>query len=236
MSEPSPDGVRSSFFGRRHGRRLRPGRSRRLDSLLPRLRLVMPAEGEALDPAALFKPAVVDVWLEIGFGRGEHLAAMAAANPEIGFIGCEPYVNGVANLLVLVEQLRLGNVRIFDDDARLVLSRLPEASLGRIALLFPDPWPKKRHASRRFVSPENLDSLARVLRDGAELRIATDDPLLVRWMLAALIAHPQFAWLPRGPEDWRVRPADWPPTRYEQKAVERGARCTYLRVVRRARP
>jgi tRNA (guanine-N7-)-methyltransferase len=235
--QPSPDCVRPSFFfGRRHGRRLRPGRGRRLESLLPQLRLAIPAEGEALDPAALFKPAVVDVWLEIGFGGGEHLAAVAAANPEIGFIGCEPYVNGVANLLVLIDQFRLGNVRIFDDDARLVLSKLPEASLGRVALLFPDPWPKKRHASRRFVCSESLDSLARVLRDGAQLRIATDDPLLVRWTLAALIAHPEFEWLPRGSEDWRLRPADWPPTRYEQKAVARGARCTYLRVVRRARP
>jgi tRNA (guanine-N7-)-methyltransferase len=127
-------------------------------------------------------------------------------------------------------------VRIFDDDARLVLSRLPEASLGGIALLFPDPWPKKRHAHRRFVCPDSLDGLARVLRDKAELHIATDDPLLVRWMLAAVIAHPQFEWLPQGPEDWRSKPADWPPTRYEQKAVARGARCTYLRVVRRVRP
>jgi tRNA (guanine-N7-)-methyltransferase len=203
--------------------------------MLPRLRVAMPAEGEALDPFALFKPAVADVWLEIGFGGGEHLAAVAAANPEIGFIGCEPYVNGVANLLVLIEQFDLGNVRIFDDDARLVLSRLPEASLGGIALLFPDPWPKKRHAHRRFVSPDSLDSLARVLRDGAELRIASDDPLLIRWTLAVLIAHPQFDWLPRGMKDWRSRPADWPPTRYEQKALARGACCTYLRIVRRAR-
>jgi tRNA (guanine-N7-)-methyltransferase len=235
--EPLPGCVKQSFFGRRHGRRLRPGRSRRLDSLLPQLRVVMPAEGEeALDLAGLFKPAVADVWLEIGFGGGEHLAAVAAANPGIGFIGCEPYINGVANLLVLIEQFGLGNVRIFDGDARLVLSKLPDASLGRIALLFPDPWPKKRHASRRFVCPESLDGLARVLRNGAQLRIATDDPLLVCWMRAAVIAHPQFEWLPQGPEDWRSKPADWPPTRYEQKAVARGARCTYLRVVRRVRP
>jgi tRNA (guanine-N7-)-methyltransferase len=228
--------VEPSFFGRRHGRRLRPGRSQRLDILLPRLRVAIPTNGGTLEPGGLFEPAVTDVWLEIGFGGGEHLAAVAAENPRTGFIGCEPYVNGVANLLVLVERHCLNNVRVFDDDARLVLGRLPEASIGRVALLFPDPWPKKRHANRRFVCRETLDALARVLSDGAELRIATDEPLLVRWTLAALIAHPAFRWSPRGPEDWRCRPADWPATRYEQKALARGARCTYLRIVRRGRP
>jgi tRNA (guanine-N7-)-methyltransferase len=203
--------------------------------MLPRLRVTLPKEGGTLDPGGMFEPPVADVWLEIGFGGGEHLAAVAAENPRIGFIGCEPYVNGVANLLVLVERLGLGNVRIFDDDARLVLGALAEASIGRVALLFPDPWPKKRHANRRFVCRATLDALARVLRDGAELRIASDDPLLVRWTLAAVIAHPAFGWSPKGPEDWRGRPADWPATRYEQKAVARGARCTYLRVVRENR-
>jgi tRNA (guanine-N7-)-methyltransferase len=228
--------VDQPFFGRRHGRRLRPARSERLNILLPRLRVTLPTAGELLDPRSLFGPAVTDVWLEIGFGGGEHLAAVATENPQIGFIGCEPYVNGVANLLVLVERFCLGNVRIFDDDARLVLGTLPEASIGCVALLFPDPWPKKRHANRRFVCRETLDALARVLRDGAGLCIATDEPLLVRWTLAALIAHPAFRWSPRGPEDWRCRPAGWPATRYEQKAVARGAQCTYLRIVRRARP
>lgn len=185
--------------------------------------------------ASLFTPPVMDVWLEIGFGGGEHLAALAAEHRGIGFIGCEPYVNGIANFLVLVERLGLGNVRIFDDDARLILDRLPEASIGRAALLFPDPWPKKRHANRRFICPETLDALARSLRNGAELRIATDQPLLVRWTLAAVIAHPAFRWAPQGPEDWRCRPSDWPSTRYEQKAMACGTRCTYLRVVRRDR-
>lgn len=222
-------------FGRRHGRRLRPGRSERLDSLLPQIRVPIPADGCLLDLPSLFEPPLAEVWLEIGFGGGEHLAAVASERREIGFIGCEPYVNGVANLLVLVERLGLRNVRIFDDDARLVLGKLPEASIGCVALLFPDPWPKKRHASRRFICRETLDALARVLRDGAELRIATDQPLLVRWTLAALIVHPAFRWAPGGAEDWRCRPADWPATRYEQKAVARGARCTYLRIVRRDR-
>ncbi len=185
--------------------------------------------------ASLFTPPVMDVWLEIGFGGGEHLAALAAEHRGIGFIGCEPYVNGIANFLVLVERLGLGNVRIFDDDARLILDRLPEASIGRAALLFPDPWPKKRHANRRFICRETLDALARSLRNGAELRIATDQPLLVRWTLAAVIAHPAFRWAPQGPEDWRCRPSDWPSTRYEQKAMACGTRCTYLRVVRRDR-
>lgn len=171
----------------------------------------------------------------MGFGGGEHLAAQAAAHPETGFVGCEPFLNGVAKFLVRAEDEALGNVRVFADDARLLLDALPDACVGRAFVLFPDPWPKARHHRRRFIAPGNLDALARVLRDGAELRMASDDMGYVRWMLFHTLGHGAFDWTARGAADWRERPDDWPATRYEAKALERGARCAYLRFRRRPR-
>jgi tRNA (guanine-N7-)-methyltransferase len=223
------------FHGRRHGRRLRSGRSSLLASLLPRLSIVLPPEGSALDLRALFGDTVSDVWLEVGFGAGEHLAAQAAAHPDVGFIGCEPYVNGVASLLVQVEARQLANVRIFADDARLLMAALPEASIGRVFVLFSDPWPKKRHSDRRFIGPRTGTDLARILKDGGELRFASDLMEYVRWTLEHVTADPSFAWNARGPADWRHRPADWCETRYEAKALTRGASCIYLCFQRRAR-
>lgn len=236
MSEPGRDGPAPDYrhFGRRRGRRLRPGRRRRLETLLPRLGVCVPPPGGILDPRDLFAPGTTETWLEIGFGAGEHLAAMAASHPSVGFIGCEPYVNGVANLLALIEREGLDNVRIFADDALLLLPALAEASLGRVMLLFPDPWPKARHAGRRFVSRATVDRLAALLQGGAELRFASDDAAYVRWTLETVGRHPAFAWTPAGPADWRSRPPDWPPTRYEEKALARGARCTFLRFIRRS--
>lgn len=221
------------FHGRRHGRRLRPGRRAVLETALPRLRIPLPPSGRTLDPAQLFPASLADVWLEIGFGAGEHLAAMARAHPCAGLIGCEPFVNGVAAVVAAVERERLANVRVFDDDARLLLPHLPDACLGRVFVLFPDPWPKARHAERRIIGAETLDALARVMRAGAELRFASDHPLMVRWTLEHVTGHAAFDWCAAGPGDWRQRPADWPATRYEAKARARGARCTYLRFVRR---
>jgi tRNA (guanine-N7-)-methyltransferase len=173
--------------------------------------------------------------LEIGFGGGEHLAAQAAAHPAVTLLGCETFVNGIASLLTHVEAHRLGNVHIFPDDAGLLLRKLPDASIGRIFLPFLDPWPKTRHHKRRFVQRHSLDALARVLEDGAELRFASDHPGYVAWMLELALEHPSFAWTARGPEDWRLRPADAAATRYETKALARGARCYYLRFLRRPR-
>ncbi len=176
---------------------------------------------------------VSDFWLEVGFGGGEHLAAQAVAHPGIGIIGCEPFINGVAGLLDHVEREGLGNVRIFDDDARFLLDALPDASIGRCFVLFSDPWPKKRHWERRFIGPENLERLARVLKNGAELRLASDDPGLVTWMLDQTWHHPAFAWTAQRADDWRIRPSDWPATRYEEKAVAAGRRPVFLRFCRR---
>ena len=227
------EGPRS--FGRRRGHKLRPGRQALVDTLLPKLRVEPPANGGSLDPATLFATPPSDLWLEIGFGGGEHLAAQAQARPDIGFIGCEPFVNGVAKLLSTIEAEGLENVRVRDDDALPLLRALPEACIGRAFLLFPDPWPKARHHRRRFVSPANLDLLAHLLADGAEFRFASDHDGYVDWTLYHVRRHPAFEWTARRPGDWRERPVDAFPTRYEAKALERGETCTYLTFRRRSR-
>lgn len=215
-------------FGRRRGRGLRPGRRARFAALLPRLSLPLPPGG-ALDPHTLSGPPFAPIWLEIGFGAGEHLAAQAASRPDIGFIGCEVFGNGIARLLGEIERRSLANIRIFSDDARLLLAALPPASIDRVFILFPDPWPKRRHHKRRIVARETLDRLAEIMADGAELRLATDDGDYLGWMLERATLHPAFEWLARGPADWRERPADWPPTRYEEKARADGRKPYFLR-------
>ena len=214
------------FHGRRKGRTIRAGRQRLLDELLPRLKIDI-AAGQ-IDPAALFDRSPGDVWLEVGFGGGEHLAEQARMNPDVGLIGCEPFINGVAKLLSEIDRDGLENIRIHADDARDLIDRLPDASVGRAFVLFADPWPKPRHSTRRFIGPENLDRLARVMKDGAELRLASDQMPLIRWMLRHTTDHPDFQWTARGPADWRARPVDWPPTRYEAKALGKGIGCVYL--------
>ncbi|MEX0808458.1 MAG: tRNA (guanine(46)-N(7))-methyltransferase TrmB [Dongiaceae bacterium] len=188
-----------------------------------------------LDPHRLFAAPRKEIWLEIGFGAGEHLAWQAVSHPDTGFIGCEVFKNGIAILLRSIDEGGLDNVRIWPADARLLLPALLPASIGRIFLLFPDPWPKVRHAERRFVCPPNLDVLARLLADGAELRIASDDPGYIVWTLMQMRARPEFEWLARQPADWQARPADWPETRYEAKALVAGRRPAYLRYRRRPR-
>lgn len=204
-----------------------------METLLPRLCLDPRSPEVGAEPGRLFASPVKEVWLEVGFGGGEHLAAQAAVHPDIGFIGGEPFINGVAHLLIQVEALGLeGNIRIVPDDVRPLLDALPDASIHRAFVLFADPWPKKRHHERRFIGPGNLDRLARILADGAELRLASDDPGLVRWMLWHTWRHPAFRWLVEGPEDWRQRPADQAPTRYEEKAREAGRVPVFLRFSR----
>jgi tRNA (guanine-N7-)-methyltransferase len=224
----SPEGPpRRRIWGRRHGHRLRPGRQRLLETRLPGLAIALPAEGR-LDLRALFAPSVREVWLEIGFGGGEHLAEQALRHPEIGFLGVEPFVNGVARLLARVERDGLRNVRILMDDARLLLGVLEDASIGRVFILFPDPWPKPRHHKRRIVNPDTVAELARVMAPGAELRLATDDADYARAMLEAVLRHGGLTWLAERPSDWLTRPGDWPATRYEAKALAAGRRCAYL--------
>jgi tRNA (guanine-N7-)-methyltransferase len=185
----------------------------------------------------LFGTEERSIWVEIGFGAGEHLAIQAQRRPEIGFIGCEVFENGIAKLLALIQRSGSGidNIRIFADDARLLIAALPAASVDRIFILFPDPWPKRRHEGRRIVSREMLDASARVMADGAELRLATDDHDLLSWMLERAVDHPALEWLASRPCDWRERPPEWPPTRYEEKAQAAGRRSVFLRFRRRTR-
>jgi tRNA (guanine-N7-)-methyltransferase len=223
--------VQRLIYGRRKGYRLRPGRKRLLEELLPRLRVTLPESGQ-IDPATLFPDRCQAFWLEIGFGGGEHLVAQAAAHPQVGLIGCEPYVSGVARALSAIVRQGLGNLRLFTDDARLLMAALPAGCLGRIFVLFPDPWPKTRHHKRRIVNPSTAAEFARLLAAGGELRLATDDLSYARAMLLALRARPELQWQARRPTDWRSRPADWPPTRYETKALAAGRACAYLRFLR----
>ena len=234
MRAAAPPGA-SQYYGRRQGRRLRLGRARLIDELLPRLSLALPAPGEALAPASLFGRPATEFWLEIGFGAGEHLAAQADRRRDVGIIGCEPYLNGIAGLLARVDALGLDNVRIFAEDARLLLAALPDDCLARVFILFPDPWPKKRHWRRRIVAAATLAELARVMRAGAELRLATDHAEYGQWMLAHVLRAGAFDWLAERPADWRERPADWPQTRFETKAKNAGRASLYLRFRRRAR-
>ena len=223
------------FHGRRRGRKLRPGREQLLETALPRVAIAVPPEGGRVDPRDWFSDTTQDVWLEIGFGAGEHLAWQAAANPEIGMLGAEPFLNGVARLLSTIKEGEITNIRILPDDVRPLLARLGDASLGRVFILFPDPWPKLRHHKRRIVNPDMLDELARVMTDGTELRLATDDQSYLVWMLRCLEAHPGFTWMAERADDWRTRPEDWPDTRYEGKNRSGGPGATFLRYRRNPR-
>jgi tRNA (guanine-N7-)-methyltransferase len=203
-----------------------------IEELLPELRIAVPQT--RLDPRTLFAFPVSSVRMEIGFGAGEHLARQALANPDVGFIGAEVFLNGVASLLRHIRELNLRNVRIFNEDVRFLLPHLPDASFERISLLFPDPWPKARHAKRRFVGPENLREMERLIVPGGEFRVASDHPVYIDWALLHLVSHAGFEWTARGPEDWRCRPGDSTATRYEEKAVKAGRTPVYLNFLRRA--
>lgn len=223
------------FHGRRRGRRLRPGQERLLETYLPELQVPVPAAGAGVDPASWFSFAPREVWLEIGFGAGEHLARQATEHPDIGMFGAEPYLNGVARLLSAIADARPENIRIHADDVRPLLARMADASLARVFILFPDPWPKQRHHRRRLINAGLLDALARLMRDDAELRVATDDQDYLVWILRHLKAHPDFAWTAARADDWRRRPADWPDTRYEEKNRSGGPGPTFLRYRRMPR-
>ena len=191
--------------------------------------------GRSLDPTTLFDHPVDEIWLEVGFGAGEHLMAQAIAHPNHGMIGCEPFINGVARLVTECYDGGVANVRVFVDDARLLIDVLPAACLSRVFVLFPDPWPKRRHHKRRFISATGVVELARVLGDGGTLRVATDHPEFCRWTLFHVLSNSAFAWTARGTDDWCSRDESTPPTRYELKAAAAGRRPIYLCFARRPR-
>jgi tRNA (guanine-N7-)-methyltransferase len=223
---------RTHLYGRRKGKRLRASLRDALDNELPQIRIDPEKIAPPCDPRTFFSPNIEKIWLEIGFGGGEHLAAQAQANPKVGFIGAEIFENGIASLLKQRTAAALENIRILDDDARAFLPFLADRSLDRVFLLYPDPWPKAKHAKRRFVNPTTLDHLARLMSPGAELRIATDHPEYARWCLRHVPVHPAFQWDVSGPNSWRQRPQDTIATRYEKKAVREGRTPMYLNFLR----
>jgi len=258
----SPDDDRDlRSYGRRRGRKGSPRQEGLKRDLLPRVAVDLTAPSGRL-PAGESEGALSDVsgdtppsrrppstapsgrlpagesegasnvWLEIGFGGGEHLVWQAARNPRVLLIGCEPFEDGVVKVLSAIEQDRLENIALHMGDARDLLRWLPPASISRGFILFPDPWPKRKHRKRRLVNPATLKLLARVMKPGAELRIGTDIGDYARTMLQAFRAQSDFAWQAQSPSDWRVRPPDWPQTRYEQKAAREGRVRYYFRYLR----
>ncbi len=220
-NDKSNDPVRS--FGRRRGKKLRPGRERLVDELLPAITFDVERS-----LAEQFDEPRSDIWLEIGFGGGEHLARQAAAHPDIGFIGAEPFINGVAKLVSTINDEGIKNIRIHPDDVRFIFPSLPDGSLGRVFILFPDPWPKARHIKRRLITAETLDALARMMHPGAQLVVASDHAEYVSWALLQISNHPDFSWMAENAADWRTPPVDWVTTRYEEKALIKGIKATYL--------
>ena len=227
------------FYGRRQGRKIRKAKSGLLEKFLPDLSI---PQSTSISEK-IFGTPVKEIWLEIGFGNGEHIAYQSLNHPDIGFIGAEVFKNGVANLLTLItgikentdmpEEIKLlpfrtDNLRIWSDDVRLLFSQIPDGFLSKVFLLFPDPWPKKRHASRRFVNPDNLKELARILKKGGILRIATDHSVYKSWTLRQMHANSDFRWTAKTGNDWRNPPSDWVETKYQRKAIREGRRPVFF--------
>jgi tRNA (guanine-N7-)-methyltransferase len=242
MNDTIPDRVDGApwrnIYGRRSGKTLRASQVKLLENRLPELAPKGVAwrdnpQRDAVDFTSLV-PSARAAWLEIGFGGGEHLIAMGKANPDIALTGCEPFVNGVAMCLIAHENAGVSNVRIHAGDAREVFDVAQDSAFERIFINYPDPWPKLRHHKRRFVNPENLIHLARIAAPGARLHISTDIPDYVRSSLEAMAGRPEFEWTAKRPADWRTPWADWPSTRYEQKALREDRTPHYLTFVRKS--
>ncbi|MCH1428036.1 MAG: tRNA (guanine(46)-N(7))-methyltransferase TrmB [Alphaproteobacteria bacterium] len=208
------------FYGRRKGRPLRNTSKRLLEELLPAY--VVP--DNASDPAKLFTHNPRKLYLEIGFGGGEHLAMVAKNHPENAYIGAEPFLNGVSSFLKYCQNEALKNVRIWPDDIRLQLSSWPNECLDGIFIMFPDPWPKIRHSSRRIINKDNLAAFARLIKLGGRLRMASDHASAKNWILSGMLENPYFDWTAESPDDWNVQPLDCPETRYMRKALKEGRR------------
>jgi tRNA (guanine-N7-)-methyltransferase len=215
-----------AFFGRRKGHRLTAARAALLETLLPRIALDLTGAPKAL--GSLFPTPVDEVRLEIGFGGGEYMIREARTNPRIGLIGVEPFVNGMAKALAAIAAQSLSNIRLHHGDATEVLAWLPAASLSRVDLLYPDPWPKRRHRKRRFVQDSSIATVARVLRAGGEFRFVTDIADYAAWTLRHMLRSPDFEWTAERADDWRHSWPSFPGTRYEAKARREGRAPCYL--------
>lgn len=234
MSENFPTNHRKSenFFGRRHGKALRPQQKNLLDKLLPELILDIGAPPPK-NLQEIFSKACQNIRLEIGFGGGEHLAYALDHKKDSAFIGVEPFVNGMAKFIshLSIQKEHQSRTRLFFDDATFLLDWLPAHSIDAIDLFYPDPWPKKKHWKRRFVNQKNLDRFARILKPGGLFRFASDIDSYVNWTVFQCQKHPSFHWLASSPLDWQNAYHDWPPqpaTRYEAKAFKEGRKTAYL--------
>jgi len=216
------------LYGRSRGKALRAGQKR----LLAEEFQLFSIEPEAFALGPVFPPNLREVWLEIGFGAGEHLILQAKANPDVGVVGCEPFLNGVVAALAGLTRERLSNARLRCGDAQGLIEAAPDACFSRVFMLYPDPWPKRRHRKRRVVSPAMIEALARVMRTGAELRFATDIDDYAGWTLERFLASPHFRWAATQADDWREPWPEWSPTRYEAKARAEGRGSVYLTFVR----
>ncbi len=232
MTSDRPERSTEAFFGRRRGKALRANQAASLGRCLDKLAIDLQSPGPE-DMRKLFAANVETTHLEIGFGGGEHLLHRLSMYTRSGFIGVEPFVNGMAKLAAAIDGNIPGNLRLYDDDATRLLDWLPENSIDGIDLLYPDPWPKKKHWKRRFVSRTNLDRFARVMKSGAVFRFASDIDTYVNWTLLHCRAHGSFQWLAQTSADWNEPFSDWPGTRYEAKALREGRQPAYLRFRRR---
>lgn len=218
------------FFGRRKGRTIRKAKTNLLEVFLPHIKFMS-------------MPDSSKTYLEIGFGDGQHLAGMAKKYPDINFIGAEVFKNGVANLLSLITGIKEGqvlpehieldagrvdNIRVWDDDVRLLFAQIPDNSIDKVFLLFPDPWPKKRHADRRFINPENLAEIYRILKPVGSLLVATDHKVYKSWVLRQMNQNQNFMWTAKSSDDWRNPPCDWVPTKYQAKAIREGRKAVFF--------
>ena len=230
------------FFGRRKGRVIRKAKQTLTEKFLPKICLDI-EDVDEINPQKLFSFSPEKMFLEIGFGNGEHIAGQALKNPKIGFVGVEVFQNGVANLLSLITGVKQGdnlpdeftlekgredNIRVYADDVRLLLPKLPANSFDKIFVLFPDPWPKKKHASRRFINQENLKELTRILKKGGILRVATDHKVYKKWALRQLCECKSLVWTAKCSDDWRKVPADHVETKYQRKAIAEGRRPVFF--------
>ena len=222
--------IATAFFGRRKGKPLSPTQQRLIDELLPSICVNPSVRVE--DAASIFAHDPQSIWMEIGFGGGEHMIRQAMANPDVGLIGCEPFINGAVKAMAAIEKEGINNIRLYDEDAAHVLDWLPAASLDRIFLLYPDPWHKKRHWKRRFVSDINLKRFVRVLKPGGIFRFASDIDDYVEWTLEHVAAVPELVEQCKSPRERQIAWPDWKQTRYEAKAFREGRTPHYLTFVR----
>jgi len=246
MNNDFTNSTKPKFYGRQHGRKLRKTRTRLIEEFLPTISIELPEdENEKIDLDGLFNFKPKEKWLEVGFGGGEHLAGQAKKNPEIAIIGSEVFINGVASLAahitghhengtlsddetITIKDDRADNIRIYNKDVRQLFPHLEDGCFDRIFVLFPDPWPKSKHKDRRFIGPSNLPVLARLLKKGGILRVATDHKVYKSWALRNLYQDPNFKWKAECSDDWRQEPSDWIRTRYQEKAIREGRKAVFL--------